>query len=111
MGSYDLLSIIIDGMTISARPVEWNSQDVVGDGYGKDGSPIFAIQYVTTCPYCASLISFSHELIEIKCDGCNRGNNVPLIINEPFEEVIVQPIEHVKISPDELEAIKRDLEL
>lgn len=80
---YSLTSVRIKSEGIYARPVGWDRPDEDGFGNGKNGRPIQAIEWHTTCPFCGNLIHFGLDSLyvaedgsanNIRCEECNSGN-------------------------------------
>jgi hypothetical protein len=80
---YSLLDIVVQGQVSQARPIEWNVPDEDGFGNDKNGKPIEATGWHTTCPFCAQLIEFhKNDLFiavdgtenNVKCNGCKAGS-------------------------------------
>lgn len=56
---YDLLPVTLAGELLRTRPVEFE-YDI------KDGLPIAAIKYHSTCPKCSQLVEFSPDQIKVR---------------------------------------------
>lgn len=82
MNCYEWSEITVYKELVRARPVGWDREIVDSDGNDKDGIPVVAVEFETTCPYCGNLLQFKTSDIycsvgnsaNIKCGTCNKGN-------------------------------------
>lgn len=61
--------------TVLARPVEWDSEMIDGEGHNKLGEFVKPITYETVCPFCGNMIHFGAGFISVKCPECKAGED------------------------------------
>lgn len=75
---YDLMTVIVVGHELSARPTQFKTDD--------DGNVLYATHYETVCPYCGNLIAFPLDQLrqdrKLGCLECKRG----------FDHIVHNPI-------------------
>ncbi len=83
---YDLVEITMDKVVFTARPVAWNEEIVDGEGHIADGSVAIPAEFESSCPFCSQMIIFKDGFSEIKCPECDRGTDVKIFIEDPFQD-------------------------
>lgn len=93
--AYELRKVLVNGVEVLARPVQWDGKDYNGHGVDRNGKQIGAIAYTSTCPKCSQLMQFTIPEILKNKDGneyviCNicKGSTTP-----PKPELKQQPKE------------------
>jgi endogenous inhibitor of DNA gyrase (YacG/DUF329 family) len=81
---FDLVGIDIDGQTVMARPIAWDSEFVDGEGHTADGSMASPVAFETVCPFCSQLIQFDGMHVSIECPECGRGDSIEAADPYPF---------------------------
>lgn len=78
---YTLMPVYIGPHMVYSRPIEWNAEDVDGFGNDKEGKPVKAVRWHSTCPECAQLIDFDNSKIFtdgkdlfVACEECGTGS-------------------------------------
>lgn len=75
---YQLKYVKIGDEIVGARPTGWDKSDVDGFGHDEEGNDVNAIEWNTTCPQCADLVTFDVASIYqdrlgtlyVSCDTC-----------------------------------------
>lgn len=109
---YEFIDVKLLGERIQARPVAWDREICDGFGNDKNGTPVVAIEFHATCPYCGNLVHFSKSDVykdsfgedNIKCLTCHRGNEAVASASTVVEEVkvtlpTIQPKKQTFIDP------------
>jgi hypothetical protein len=63
MSCYELIHVRVGSEVLQARPIAWDREVWDGEGNDRDGVPVEAVEFVTTCPFCANLIQFKKDEI------------------------------------------------
>ncbi len=100
---YELISVIVKGETVFARPVAWDRE--IYDGMGNDakGEPAVPTEYHATCPHCGNLIHFLVDDMyvaisgknNIRCGECGAAS-APA---ESVETKVIQPVDMTYLDP------------
>lgn len=94
---FDLVTVIIQGEEVLARPIEWDRAQHDRFGNDKDGTPMQPTVCVTTCPHCGGMVQFNmsdrYNGDHLKCTNCNAGAADEIVVQAaPPPPPLVPPV-------------------